>query len=75
MELQGTVQGTMLYLGLYMGFFVPLQSFSKFYLLAQHKKEDKKASLREVKYYSRDKVRKKKQNDCASSSDTCYRLP
>lgn len=58
-ELQGAIQGTMLYLSLYAFVFIPFQSFSKFYLLAKKRKEskDKKVSLRETKYYnSRDKL-------------------
>ena len=54
-ELQGTVQGTLLYLSLYT-VFLTFQSFSKFYILAQHKKEAKKKGLkvsyRAIKYYN-----------------------
>uniref|UniRef100_A0A7S2MNJ2 Uncharacterized protein n=1 Tax=Helicotheca tamesis TaxID=374047 RepID=A0A7S2MNJ2_9STRA len=60
-ELKGAVQGTLLYLSLYFFFFVPFQSFSKFYLLK--KKRDKakanakdgkpeKIPLATVKYYN-----------------------
>lgn len=54
-EFKGAVLGTCLYLALYMMIFVPFQSFSKFYLLAQKKREakdGKKVSFREVKYYN-----------------------
>lgn len=59
-ELKGTVQGTLLYLSLYYFVFIPFQSFTKFYLLAEHKREakDGKVSFRAIKYYnSKDAVR------------------
>ncbi|CAB9525978.1 expressed unknown protein [Seminavis robusta] len=40
-ELKGTVLGTLLYVGVYAGILIPFQSFSKFYLFAQKKKEAK----------------------------------
>jgi hypothetical protein len=57
-ELKGAVQGTLLYLGLYFFILIPFQSFSKFYLLAQKKKEarskegNERVSFRAVKYYN-----------------------
>ena len=55
-ELTGAVQGTLLYLGLYICFIV-FQSFSKFYLLSQKQQEAKakggaRVSLRALKYYN-----------------------
>lgn len=60
-ELQGAVRGTLLYLAVYLFGFVQFQSYSKFYLLAQKKKQakknDDKISWRATKYYnSRDKL-------------------
>lgn len=63
-DLQGAVRGTLLYLALYLFCFIPFQSFSKFFLLAQKKKQQNKknedgetVSWRAVKYYnSRDRV-------------------
>lgn len=52
------VIGTLLYLGLYASVLIPFQSFSKFYLLAQKKREAKaadskeKVSFRALKYYN-----------------------
>lgn len=57
-ELKGTVQGTLLYLALYICF-VSFQSFSKFYLYSKKKKEakDGKVSFHAIKYYnSKDKL-------------------
>jgi hypothetical protein len=57
-ELKGAVQGTLLYLGLYLFILIPFQSFSKFYLVAQKKKEarskggNEKVSFRAIKYYN-----------------------
>jgi hypothetical protein len=57
-ELKGAVQGTLLYIGLFI-IFIQFQAFSKFYLLAQKKQEQKKTdstkekiSFRTVKYYN-----------------------
>jgi hypothetical protein len=60
-ELRGAVRGTLLYLALYLFGFIQFQSYSKFYLLAQKKKEakksDEKVSWRATKYYnSHDKL-------------------
>jgi hypothetical protein len=57
-ELKGAVQGTLLYLTLYLGIFIQFQSYSKFYLVAQKKREargkegNEKVSFREIKYYN-----------------------
>lgn len=58
-ELKGALMGTLLYLWLYIFVFIQFQSYSKFYLLAQKKKEAKakegnetKVSYRAVKYYN-----------------------
>ena len=58
-ELQGAVQGTLLYLTLYSFIFIPFQSFSKIYLWSkkkraqQTKKDDvRRVSLKETKYYN-----------------------
>jgi len=56
-ELRGALQGTLLYLALYIFVFVQFQSYSKFYLFAQKKKEAKKegtgkVSWRATKYYN-----------------------
>lgn len=63
LELKGTVQGTVLYLFLYFGVFIPFQSFSKIYLFRKKIKEAKKndskekVSFRATKYYnSRDNL-------------------
>ena len=56
-ELNGALKGTMLYLALYV-LFIQFQSYSKFYLFAQKKKESRlkagseKVSFRAVKYYN-----------------------
>ena len=56
-ELQGALQGTLLYLALYCGF-LQFQSYSKLYLIARKKKEAKKkegsgkVSFRDTKYYN-----------------------
>ena len=61
-DLKGAIQGTLLYVFLYLFGFIQFQSYSKFYLLAQKKKEAKakdgaKVSWRAIKYYnSRDKL-------------------
>lgn len=53
-------QGSLLYLCLYAGVFLPFQSFSKFYILGKKRQEAKlkdskeRISLKDVKYYSRD---------------------
>ena len=57
-ELKGALQGTMLYIALYAVVFIQFQSYSKFYLVSQKKKEARKkegsskVSFREVKYYN-----------------------
>jgi hypothetical protein len=57
-ELKGAVQGTLLYLGLYLFILIPFQSFSKFYIVAEKKKEarakggNEKVSFRAIKYYN-----------------------
>jgi hypothetical protein len=58
-ELKGAVQGTILYLALYLFLLIPFQSFSKFYIVAQKKKEARakggnkeKISFRAIKYYN-----------------------
>jgi hypothetical protein len=62
-ELKGAIQGTLLYLGVYGAILIPFQSGSKFFLLAQKKREamqkDKKGddhptkvSFRAIKYYN-----------------------
>ena len=62
-DLKGAVRGTLLYLALYLFGFIQFQSYSKFYLLAQKKKEAKEkkdgaaVSFRAIKYYnSRDRL-------------------
>ena len=62
-ELKGVVRGTLLYLSLYLFGFIQFQSYSKFYLLAQKKREAKgkkdgaAVSFRAIKYYnSRDRL-------------------
>lgn len=58
-ELKGALHGTLLYLALYLVVFIQFQSYSKFYLLAQKKKEarakggsGKTVSFRAIKYYN-----------------------
>jgi hypothetical protein len=59
-ELQGAAQGTLLYLSVYMLIMIPFQAFSKFYLIALKKNEQKKLdhpssekiSFRALKYYN-----------------------
>jgi len=57
-ELKGALNGTLLYLALYLLVFIQFQSYSKFYLLSQKKKEARqkegsgKVSFRAVKYYN-----------------------
>lgn len=53
-ELRGTVQGTILYLSMYLLVFLQFQSYSKLYLIQKLKREnkDKKISLKAVKYYN-----------------------
>ena len=58
-----TVQGTIIYIGVYYIFLIPFQSFSKLYLLKQKRDEAKKndskdrVSYKAIKYYnSRDKL-------------------
>ena len=63
-DLKGAVQGTLLYLSLYLFGFITFQSFSKFYLFRQKKQQAKadakkhgtatteKVSFRAVKYYN-----------------------
>mmetsp|Transcript_20495 Transcript_20495/g.47417 ORF Transcript_20495/g.47417 Transcript_20495/m.47417 type:complete len:156 (+) Transcript_20495:97-564(+) len=58
-ELKGAVQGTLLYLALYLCILIPYQSFTKIYLYFQKRKEakqkegdEKKVSWRAVKYYN-----------------------
>jgi MAPEG family len=57
-ELRGAVQGTLLYLSLYLFGFIQFQSYSKFYLYFRQKKQAKrddnapKVSFKEVKYYN-----------------------
>jgi len=57
-ELKGAVIGTFVYIALYYGFFIPFQSFSKFFLYYKKKREAKekdskeKLSFRAVKYYN-----------------------
>uniref|UniRef100_A0A7R9ZLY4 Uncharacterized protein n=1 Tax=Craspedostauros australis TaxID=1486917 RepID=A0A7R9ZLY4_9STRA len=58
-ELKGAVQGTWLYLSIYLAIFIPFQSFSKFYLVkkkraeAKAKGDKKRISLADVKYYNK----------------------
>jgi hypothetical protein len=74
---RGTVQGTLLYLSVY-GSFLTFQSFSKFYLAHQKRREmkDKKLSFRKVKYYnSDDTVRRtlaRLQSDIAFTPNDVY---
>jgi hypothetical protein len=58
-ELRGAVQGTLLYLGVYVFILIPFQIGSKFYVLGQKKREAKqkdgnnlKVSYRAIKYYN-----------------------
>jgi MAPEG family len=53
-ELRGAVYGTILYLALYVFVFLQFQSYSKFYLYFQQKKQQPhaKVSLRAIKYYN-----------------------
>jgi MAPEG family len=62
-ELKGAIQGTLLYLGVYVVILIPFQSGSKFFLLGKKKREaqqkDKKGddhpgkvSFRAIKYYN-----------------------
>jgi hypothetical protein len=58
-ELRGAVQGTLLFLGVYVFIFIPFQSISKFYMLGQKKRDAKqkdgnntKVSFRAIKYYN-----------------------
>lgn len=64
-EFKGAVLGTLLYLSLYLFGFIQFQSYSKFYLWEQKKREakekkkddDAKVSFRAIKYYnSRDRL-------------------
>jgi hypothetical protein len=59
-ELRGAVQGTLLYLGVYVFILIPFQIGTKFYVLGQKKREAKqkdngnkvKVSYRAIKYYN-----------------------
>lgn len=55
-ELKGAVAGTVAYVLFYQLVFLQFQSYSKFYLYAKGKSDDKKIRLNDVKYYSKDKL-------------------